>query len=108
MRRRANVPTNSARYFWLVLHAIGRRILSWELNLPARRRRAAGALARHGAARGNVPKRLKTGARCVAPMAASAPTGDRSGNYLGAIIALSVIVGICLVAAALWIHFHGY
>jgi hypothetical protein len=41
-------------------------------------------------------------------MAATSSSGDTSGTYLGVIIAFSVIAVICVVAAALWIHFHGY
>lgn len=41
-------------------------------------------------------------------MAAAASSGDSSGNYLGVYIAFSIIAVICLVAAGLWFHFHGY
>jgi hypothetical protein len=41
-------------------------------------------------------------------MAAAASTGDQSGNYLGTIVAFAIIAVIFVIAAVVWIHFHGY
>jgi len=40
-------------------------------------------------------------------MSGAAPVGEQSGNYAGVIIAASVMAAILLVAASLWIHYHG-
>ena len=41
-------------------------------------------------------------------MAAATSTGDQGGNYLGVIIAFTIIAVIVVIFAAAWIHFHGY
>jgi hypothetical protein len=41
-------------------------------------------------------------------MAAAASTGDQSGNYLGLMVACTIIAVIFVIAAVVWIRFHGY
>jgi hypothetical protein len=40
-------------------------------------------------------------------MSGKSPAGEQSGNYTGVIVAFVIIAVIVLIAAGLWVRYHG-